>query len=511
MLWITEGDLPACSIASEPGACRVGVHYADLVPGIVPDLLDVETEALMSQSPYPPQGGQYMPNGRPRPGAPSSAPGAPSFQSQPRYVDYGNPRAYDTSVRPASGLTAARFAPAQIQRPQQAQPQSAWATQTRRVQEVAQAPVQPPAVSIVVWLSLIVLGFLALVVLGYFFLQFVTGSSSNPIWWPISAFLALISLVLILGMNFLADRWDPQPIPLLFIAVFWGAAIAAGLSYVFNTLNGEIVYILSGSAELADWVGAVVSAPIVEELTKGLGLLLLLILARRYFNGPLDGMIYGTLIGAGFAFTENILYYTRMLEAAGEIGLLINFGMRGILNIFGHAIYTSLTGVIVGFVVRKWGTITGFLVFLPALIPGMLLHAAWNFFASMGGGLGLLVVMFGAEMLLSLIWLIFIVVLIWDESRLTKVRLGDYANQGWLTHEEVAMLATWKGRREGKRWANQIGARKVMKRFIRESADLASIRQRLLADGANPKVVSTESMLLQRLTANRRDLLSHSS
>ena len=65
----------------------------------------------MSHPPSQLQGGQYMPNGRPRPGAPSSAPGAPSFQSQPRYIDYGNPRAYDTSVRPASGLTAARFAP----------------------------------------------------------------------------------------------------------------------------------------------------------------------------------------------------------------------------------------------------------------------------------------------------------------------------------------------------------------------------------------------------------------
>lgn len=100
----------------------------------------------MSQSPYPPQGGQYMPNGRPRPGATQSAPGAPSFQQQPRYIDYGNPRAYDTSVRPASGLTAARFAPAQIQRPDQAQPQSAWSTQTRRMQEVSQNPTQLPAV-----------------------------------------------------------------------------------------------------------------------------------------------------------------------------------------------------------------------------------------------------------------------------------------------------------------------------------------------------------------------------
>ena len=101
----------------------------------------------MSQPPSPSQG-QFMPNGRPRPGAPSSAAGSPS---QPQYRDYGNPKAYDTSVRPASGLTAARYAPAQIQRPDQAQPQSAWATQTRRVQEVAQHAKEVPVVSIASW------------------------------------------------------------------------------------------------------------------------------------------------------------------------------------------------------------------------------------------------------------------------------------------------------------------------------------------------------------------------
>ncbi|GAA4524639.1 PrsW family intramembrane metalloprotease [Brachybacterium paraconglomeratum] len=462
----------------------------------------------MSQPPYQPPGGQYMPNGRPRPGAPSSAPGSPSAQAPPRYIDYGNPRAYDTSVRPASGLTAARFAPAQIQRPDQAQPQSAWSTQTRRLQDVSQNATKLPTVSIVVWLALVVLGFFVLLVLGWFFLEFVLTASSSPIWWPVTAFLAGISLLVIAGIMFLADRWDPQPLPLLIIAVFWGAAIAAGLSYILNTLNSFLVYMVTGSEAAVAFAGPVISAPLVEETTKGVGLLLLMVLARRYFNGPLDGLIYGALIGGGFAFTENIIYYTRGLESFGAGQVLFLFILRGVMNIFGHAIYTSLTGIIVGFVARKWGTIMGFLVFLPALIPGMLIHAAWNLVAGLGGGLPVLLLMYGAKALLSLLWLIAIVVLIWDESRLTRVRLGDYANQGWLTHEEVDMLATWKGRREGKQWASQIGAKPVMKRFIRESADLASIRQRLLADGANPKVIEIERNLLSRLTSNRHELLS---
>ncbi len=89
----------------------------------------------------------------------------------------------------------------------------------------------------------------------------------------------------------------------------------------------------------------------------------------------------------------------------------------------------------------------------------MILHGLWNLGASFASTIALMVLIFGLEILLSILWLTLIGVLVWDESRLTRVRLGDYANQGWLTHEEVDMLATWRGRYEGKRWAAQIGAK----------------------------------------------------
>ena len=38
-----------------------------------------------------------------------------------------------------------------------------------------------------------------------------------------------------------------------------------------------------------------------------------------------------------------------------------------------------------------------------------------------------------------------------EESRLTRVRLGEYAAAGWFTPQEVDMLATPAGRRTGLR------------------------------------------------------------
>lgn len=426
-------------------------------------------------------------------------------------MNYGLPRFYDTSERPAKGLTAARHAPAPIQRPQQAQPQSAWSTQTRRMQQINQEPEVLPVSKILVWILAALLGMALLVVLAYFFLQYALIGQSNPVWWVGYAVLAGCSLAVIAGLIFLADRWDPQPLPLLLSAVFWGAAIAVAISYVINTVAATLTLIVTQSEFAATFVGAVISAPLVEEFTKGLGLVLLFLVARRYFNGPLDGLIYGALIGGGFAFVENILYYGQAADAGGVGALVVISIVRGVIGIFAHAIYTSLAGIIMGFVARKWGTAPGALVFLVAVWPGIVLHAAWNGAATLFPGIGGLLAMLAVEFVVSVLWLGLIGVLVWDEARLTRIRLGDYANMGWLTHEEVTMLATWRGRREGKRWARSIGADPVMKRFIRESADLASVRQRLLADGANPRAVAHERQLLHKLTRNRQSLLSASA
>src|SRR5690625_2625585 len=113
--------------------------------------------------------------------------------------------------------------------------------------------------------------------------------------------------------------------------------------------------------------------------------------------------------------------------------------------------------------------------------------------------------------ILSLLWVLLIVALVFVASRLTRVRLVDFATHGLLTHGEVDLLATWKGVRAGRRCGAQLGARPIMKRFIRESADLASVRQRLLADGAHPKVVTIEAYLLHRLTTNRAELLQRAA
>ncbi|WP_240613299.1 PrsW family intramembrane metalloprotease [Brachybacterium endophyticum] len=422
-------------------------------------------------------------------------------------MHYELPRLYDTSARPAGALTRARYAPAPMQAPQDQQPASAWSTQTRRIQQVQQQKPGMPVPVVLGWILAVLLGFALLVVLSLLFLLYVLGGA-DPAAWILQAILAAFSLLVIVGVIVLADRWDPQPLPLLLCAVLWGAAVAAGTAYIVNSLIMILAYSAVGDESIAMGIGAVLGAPFVEETMKGLGLVVLFLLGRRYFNGPLDGLVYGALIGEGFAFTENITYYGDAWNNGQVGGIASSVVIRGVIGIFGHAIYTSLTGVIMGLVARKWGTLPGVLIFLVATWPGMFLHFAWNGSATLFPSLGALLIMLIAEFALSALWLGLIAVLVFDESRLTRVRLGEYANMGWLTHEEVTMLGTWKGRREGRAWARSIGALPAMKRFIKEAAALAATRQRLLADGASPRAITHERDLLGRLTSNRSALLT---
>nr|WP_257911002.1 PrsW family intramembrane metalloprotease [Janibacter limosus] len=81
---------------------------------------------------------------------------------------------------------------------------------------------------------------------------------------------------------------------------------------IFGTLPGALF-----GADNRDVLTAVISAPLVEETTKGAFLLVMWLLMRREFNGLTDGIVYAGIVAAGFAFTENIQYFAGRGHAAG--------------------------------------------------------------------------------------------------------------------------------------------------------------------------------------------------
>lgn len=170
------------------------------------------------------------------------------------------------------------------------------------------------------------------------------------------------------------DRYEKEPLHLLLVTFVWGA-VPALLIAIFAELavDGLAQYMLGPGAE------ATVVAPIVEEILKALVLIAIFVFVRREFNGVLDGIIYGALVGFGFAMSENILYFMAYSEQIVGVWLL-----RSVIFGFNHAFFTSIVGIALGLVryeKRRWA---GYVAVPLALWLAIMLHALHNSSAQIG-------------------------------------------------------------------------------------------------------------------------------
>lgn len=349
-----------------------------------------------------------------------------------------------------------------------------------------------------IWIFAI-LAFLLIVIVSYFL------NAIGPEASAIGAVLALIPLVGVILAVRIVDRWEPEPRGLLLLAAAWGAvaaiAIALGVDLVVS-------FATAGLGPLQqDVFAAVVQAPIVEEFAKGLGVFLIFLSARRAFDGPVDGVVYGALVGAGFAFTENIQYFAIGLIEGGVPQVSATFFVRAILSPFAHVMFTAITGFAVGLAARR-GATAGQAVapWILGMIGATALHAFWNGSAVFTDFFSLYVM---AQVPLFILFILGIVALRKEEARLTRSRLGEYAAAGWFTPQEVDMLATSAGRKAALAWAKTLRGDRtnLMRSFIADATALAAARQRAVT-GRDPHAADDERVHLQRAVAARAALFA---
>src|SRR5215216_4268076 len=220
------------------------------------------------------------------------------------------------------------------------------------------------------------------------------------------------------------DLYEREPLRYVVPVFLWGFAVATTVSLVFNTLF-QLTLSSVTSVKTANFFTAVVSAPVVEESSKGLALLIIFLiayLARRRsglieFAGVMDGIVYGAAVGFGFAIAEDLLYG---LQYGPE-----TFIVRRIFGGFAHASFTSLTGIGIGLV--PWVQSSILKVALPVLgLSGaILLHATFNFTATVFGPVGYLV-------LFCVILAYIVIILVWlaIERRAIREELRDEVQAG---------------------------------------------------------------------------------
>jgi RsiW-degrading membrane proteinase PrsW (M82 family) len=140
------------------------------------------------------------------------------------------------------------------------------------------------------------------------------------------------------------DRYEKEPLGLLIAAFLWGAVPAIIFSLVVElVLDIPISYFVEPVT--ASLIGAAVVAPIAEETFKGIALLVLLLFFRKEIDSPLDGIIYGGLVGFGFAAVENVFYFASAFVESGPSGVVMLSVFRAFVFGLNHALFTGLIGL----------------------------------------------------------------------------------------------------------------------------------------------------------------------
>ncbi len=198
--------------------------------------------------------------------------------------------------------------------------------------------------------------------------------------WALGLLLATAQTLLALLIVFLLDT--RRSIGLLFgaLAFAWGVLVSTPLAMFVNT-----AWISALTKAGLGTVSAAMVAPIDEELAKAIGALLVLALLLPRRVGPLQGLIIGFLVGAGFEIAENFSYALNAASAAERSHVLSTvidtFVLRSTEGLLLHALWTGVIaagiGAAVGASTAKARSVA-LLTTAGLLLSAMLFHALWD-------------------------------------------------------------------------------------------------------------------------------------
>jgi protease PrsW len=326
--------------------------------------------------------------------------------------------------------------------------------------------------------------------------------SISPSGWLLSWLLLALYGVPVLVVVYVLDLHEREPIPLVIAAFAWGAVAATTLSAIGNAGWGSAVARLGGPEFAARWTAAL-TAPFVEEILKGSGIVLLFLIAPDEFDDVMDGFVYGAVCGLGFAIVEDVFYFMAVF-GGDPSGVLQGFWLRVVASgLYGHVLYTGLVGMAIGLVVTRRSTAPRgrrLLVAAGLCAIAMLAHFLWNsplltlFPAEPWSGLDYLVVVL-ATAVKGLPLLAFVAVAVMLARRrehrwLHEALAGEVGLDG-ISAEELRLLGSPKRRRSARAdMRRRAGARAatLLRRLQREQVNLAMVASKV-SDPADPALL----------------------
>jgi len=255
-----------------------------------------------------------------------------------------------------------------------------------------------------------------------------------------AATYALPTLIVWIVLFFLVDRYRPQRLRVLLVAVGWGGCVAVSLAYYLNSWASTRMAVIDDTSGVQAVRVAVFVAPFVEEFCKGSAVCLVAVLDRNLFTSRVSGAVLGGLAGAGFAFTENIVYYARAIvygsytASTGDVQAAVHqlVMLRGIYTCWAHPVFTMMTGLGVAFAVASRSKIVRVVAPITGYLGAALLHMLYNGLSSIMDTTVLTQLYLMAGLPLVVLVAIRVVMSAVKQGRVVAARLTDYATMGWL-------------------------------------------------------------------------------
>ncbi|OBF22220.1 PrsW family intramembrane metalloprotease [Mycobacterium sp. ACS4331] len=326
---------------------------------------------------------------------------------------------------------------------------------------------------------------------------------TNPAGAVIGLVLTSVAMTVVVGAYLWLDRWEPEPPRLLILAFLWGASIAVVLSVVLEVVFEAAVNPESTTESNTSFFTVAIGAPLIEEAAKGLFLLLMMTGRRRHeLNSLTDCLVFAGLVGAGFAWIEDIFYI-----ASGETlgASLATAALRLVMAPFAHSLFTTLTAIGVYFALHQRQRIVQVACIVAGYLAAVFLHGLWNGSALLGPG---------AYLGVYLLWMVpmFALAIVLAvrsrrrEQEIVAAKLPGMVAAGLVSPNEATWLGSLRNRRAAvatvASHAGRSAARGV-RHFSAQVVELAYAQDRIDRGFGDERVVAYRNEETYRLYAAR--------
>jgi RsiW-degrading membrane proteinase PrsW (M82 family) len=257
-----------------------------------------------------------------------------------------------------------------------------------------------------------------------------------------SLLAGLLPTFLYVGTLYWADRYEKEPKRLLAAAFLWGAIPALLVAIAVRLFFRLPVDLLGPEAIEAVRVG--LAAPLVEEALKGVAVIFIAVRYRLEFDNVLDGIIYGAMVGFGFAMTGNTLSYLGAFLLRGFGGLSSTIFVEGVLYGLNHALYSALFGAGLGYARLAQQRWQRWSIPLAAFVLAVVSHALHNLAIRNAVGLN--------PLTMAATWagvLVIVVVIVWSLKRQQRCLVAELVSE---VPDEVYRTLTIRGGRSRAQW-----------------------------------------------------------